>query len=229
MASLNIPHSFTNSTIANATEVNSNFNSIKTFVESNTVQVDGSVKATLNSLADSIVRALVPVGTIAAYAGAVAPAGWLLCDATSTTGYPALAVLVGGSTPDLRGHTLVGKGSLPFDGALLSKLGSTTSTANHSHSIGHDHVAFISGANRQDHDHAYNVAAIGSNPIINAADDSTTYAFTTTAAISGTNRQAHDHSIDVPPFAGDSGASSAGSTHGNVQPSALVNYIIKHD
>jgi microcystin-dependent protein len=188
---------------------------------------DSSV--TLAKLATAVQNFLVPVGTISAYPGATAPTGWLLCNGTSTTGYTALAALVGATTPDLRGHTLVGKGSAPFDGDLLSKLGSTTSTAAHSHSIGHDHAAFISGANRQDHDHAYNVAAVGSNPIINEADDSTSYAFTTTAAISGTNRQAHDHSIDVPAFAGNSGPSSAGSTHGNVQPSALVNYIIKHD
>jgi microcystin-dependent protein len=184
---------------------------------------------TLAKLATAVQNLLVPVGTISAYPGVTAPTGWLLCDGTSTTGYTALAALVGATTPDLRGHTLVGKGSAPFDGALLSKLGSTTSTAAHSHSIGHDHGAFISGSNRQDHDHAYDVAAVGSNPIVNVEDDSTPYAFTTTGAISGTNRQAHDHSIDVPAFAGDSGPSSAGSTHGNVQPSALINYIIKHD
>lgn len=230
MASLNYtPPSFVNGTAADANDINAVLAQVKLFVETETVQKDGSVKATLSSLAAEIVNALVPVGTISAYAGAVAPTGWLLCNGTSTSGYTALAALVGATTPDLRGHTLVGKGSAPFDGALLSKLGSTTSTAAHTHSINHDHAAFISGANRQDHDHGYTIAAIGSNPLYNAADTSVPYAFTTTGSITGANRQAHDHNIDVPAFTGDSGPSSAGTAHGNVQPSALVNYIIKHD
>lgn len=45
MAVLNIPYVFTNNTIANAIEVNSDFNAIKAFVESALVQVDGTVKA----------------------------------------------------------------------------------------------------------------------------------------------------------------------------------------
>lgn len=188
---------------------------------------DSSV--TVAKLAAAVQNLLVPVGTISAYPGATAPTGWLLCDGTSTTGYTALAALVGSTTPDLRGHTLVGKGSAPFDGALLSKLGSTTSTAAHTHSIAHDHEPFISGSERQNHDHGYSIAAVGSNPILNAADTSTAYAFTITDALTSVQRQNHDHNIDVPSFSGNSGPSSAGSTHGNVQPSALINYIIKHD
>lgn len=231
MATLNYDYSFTNNTIANATEVMSNFGNIKTFVENQLVQTDGSVKLTMNALADEIIRALVPVGTINAFAGTVAPSGWLLCDGTTgTTSYPLLAAMVGSTTPDLRGHTLVGKSTaVPFNGSLLSKVGSTTSTAAHTHSISHDHAQFLSGANNQDHDHGYSIAAVGSNPIINAADTSTAYAFTITDALTSPNRQAHDHWVNVPPFDGASGPSSVGSTHGNVQPSALVNYIIKHD
>jgi hypothetical protein len=46
MASLNIPYSFTNGTTSNATEVNSNFTAVKSFVESSVVHADGTVPVT---------------------------------------------------------------------------------------------------------------------------------------------------------------------------------------
>lgn len=58
-----------------------------------------------------------PVGTVVAYAGAVAPAGWLLCDGSAykKTQYPALAAVLGATgsgadfmVPDLRGRFLMG-------------------------------------------------------------------------------------------------------------------------
>jgi hypothetical protein len=52
MASLSIPHSFTNNTVASATEVNANFASVKSFAESNVVQVDGSVQAGSTAIAN---------------------------------------------------------------------------------------------------------------------------------------------------------------------------------
>jgi microcystin-dependent protein len=191
---------------------------------------DSSV--TLAKLATAVQNLLVPVGTISAYPGVTAPTGWLLCDGTSTTGYTTLAALVGATTPDLRGHTLVGKGSAPFDGALLSKFGSTTSTAAHTHAIDHDHDSFnTSSAGSHTHNftlvtnqssttHSHGGGGLASSPGGSAAS----YSGTTTGG-----GGSHLHAIDVPAFTGASGASSAGSTHGNVQPSALVNYIIKHD
>lgn len=56
-----------------------------------------------------------PVGTVVAYAGATAPAGWLMCDGTSykKSLYPALAAVLGVTgenftVPDLRGRFLMG-------------------------------------------------------------------------------------------------------------------------
>jgi microcystin-dependent protein len=186
--------------------------------------VNGTVA--LEDLATAVVNRLVPVGTISAYAGATAPTGWLLCDGTTTTGYTALAALVGSTTPDLRGHTLVGKGSAPFDGTLLSKFGSTTSVATHSHAntavltsgtvtiTDPGHVHTINGQESLSGlDYAAQIlegGAGGPTYTESTASNTTGISGTVGTGITVTN-------VDT------------GTTHGNVQPSALINYIIKHD
>jgi microcystin-dependent protein len=198
---------------------------------------------TLAKLATAVENLLVPVGTISAYAGAAAPTGWLLCDGTSTSGYASLASLVGATTPDLRGHVLVGKGSAPFNGALLTKFGSTTSTAPHTHDLGththttaHTHDGY-SGNNDADHTHGYTRTGQGSALVINAADTSADVVEVAFGEQTTGQSRPHQHAVTTTSQStttsggptGGSGGSSAGATHGNVQPSALVNYIIKHD
>lgn len=53
----------------------------------------------------------VPVGTISMFGSLTAPAGWLLCDGRLTTGYPALAAVVGVVVPDLRDRFVLGAGA----------------------------------------------------------------------------------------------------------------------
>lgn len=80
---------------------------------------DGSV--TLSKLATDVMNAIVPTGMITAWAGDVAPTGWLICDGTavSRTTYSTLYALVGNrfgqgnntttfNVPDLRGRFLRG-------------------------------------------------------------------------------------------------------------------------
>lgn len=57
MASLNVPYTFTNGTVASALEVNAVVQAIKNYAESQLVQIDGSVKTTTNSLGDLSVTA----------------------------------------------------------------------------------------------------------------------------------------------------------------------------
>jgi hypothetical protein len=65
MASLNLPYSITNGTPTDATQVQSNFNAIKAFVEGDLVQADGTVKA--GSIAienDSITAEKIATGAV---------------------------------------------------------------------------------------------------------------------------------------------------------------------
>jgi microcystin-dependent protein len=59
----------------------------------------------------ALAQAVVPVGSIVAFAGAAAPRGWLMCDGNAIpTGaqYDLLRKLMGNTTPDLRGYFLRG-------------------------------------------------------------------------------------------------------------------------
>jgi hypothetical protein len=57
MASLSYPYTIVNGTPADATQVQSNFNSIKSYVESNVVQVDGTVQAGNAAIANDSISA----------------------------------------------------------------------------------------------------------------------------------------------------------------------------
>lgn len=172
MATLNIPNTFTAGTPAVATEVNSNFAAVKTFAEALSVgtNIDNGV-ITQAKLATAVVNRLVPVGAISAYAGTTAPTGWLMCDGTSTAGYPALAALVGATTPDMRGRFPIG------DDAALTLLASGGSST-------------ISVANLPAHSHA-NTASASTSVTVNSGGS---HAHTATSDTQGS----HAHGITDP-------------------------------
>ena len=142
---------------------------------------------TLAKLAAAVANALVPVGTIAAYAGTSAPTGWLLCNGTSTTGYTALAALVGATTPDMRGRFPIG------DNATLTLLGTGGSLTiaegnlpSHSHTFSATSGAMNQNAtlghtvNESAHDHGgftqnRNLAHIHSNDAEGTTDETHTH------------------------------------------------------
>lgn len=184
---------------------------------------------TLAKLATALQAFLVPVGTITAYAGATAPTGWLLCDGTtSTSGYTALAALVGATTPDLKGKFLMGKTSSGTGSSLLGSGGSTTiSEANlpsHTHSIAHDHAAggthshTVSGVSIYDGGTSGNWGLIATNQTgnLNAYVSSTVTSPTQTST------------VDLANYTGNSdGGTGSGTAY--FQPFVAVSYIIKHD
>jgi Microcystin-dependent protein len=94
----------------------------------------GGIPQARADLANAAAKApVVPVGVVEAFAGASAPAGWLLCygQNVSRTAYAALFAVIGttfgagdGSTtftlPDLRGRTIIGKDDM--GGAAASRV-----------------------------------------------------------------------------------------------------------
>jgi len=184
--------------------------------------VDGTIA--LADLATAVVNRLVPVGTIAMYSGATAPTGWLLCDGTtSTSGYTALAALVGATTPDFKGRFALGDSASL---TLLATGGSTTiATTNlpaHSHANtasastsvsisdpGHVHSLDVSS------DSGSQLGALFIGDSVGLADglvNLNTTGITATASTSVTMSNA------------DTGGAEA-----YLQPHVVVNYIIKHD
>ena len=183
-----------------------------------------------------------PVGSIVMWAKNEIPTGWLECDGQSTTGYTALAAVVGATVPDMQGLVPVGfKTSDDAFGTLKGTGGSKTSTAahthglaSHTHTIDHDHGAFNTTGGEGAHSHAINIEIAGS-----LANGGLWLAEVNTAPRSDSYMQsagAHNHSIDVPNFGGSSGGpsdntsggSSVGATNGNLQPYFTLKFIIKH-
>lgn len=170
---------------------------------------------TLAKLASAVANALVPVGTIAPYAGTTAPTGWLLCNGTSTTGYTALAALVGSTTPDFRGRFLIGDNDSL---TLLGTGGSTTIGTNNlpSHTHGLNTLAVDAVG---DHTHASTATGyeIGSSNWSPSGSASNWGYDVGTAAAGG-----HSHTLS-----GALGNTGGGEAY--YQPYGVVNYIIKHD
>jgi microcystin-dependent protein len=179
----------------------------------------------LGDLAASLQALLVPVGTITAYAGASAPTGWLLCNGTSTTGYTALAALVGATTPDLTNRFPMGKTAAGTGSTLLGTGGSNTiSEANmpsHRHtqvSHNHDQVA-----------HGHNIVNPEYGGLITAGASVYGAVYTRDGTGGGTDPwiATNTTATNVATTPGDMGLTGSGSAYH--QPFLSVNYIIKHD
>lgn len=69
-----------------------------------------AISAASKGYVDSTIGAVsgVPTGAIIAFYGTSAPTGWLECNGQSTSGYTALAALIGATVPDLRGEFIRG-------------------------------------------------------------------------------------------------------------------------
>ena len=177
-------------------------------------------------------------GTIQMFAGAIPPAGWLLCDgsAVSRTDYAALFAAIGttwgagdGSTtfnlPDLRGRAPIGAGTGSGLTArtLGGKLGSEAVQA-HTHDKGTLSITSSGG-----HDHAihtkWNTAKPGtsSGTIVNLNSSGSSSSSDSGSVYIASSTGAHTHPNGN--FSGSTGSYGSGAS-GNMQPSAVVNFII---
>lgn len=181
---------------------------------------------------------LQPPGVVSAYAGAAAPSGWLLCDgaAVSRATYADLFAVIGttygsgdGSTtfnlPDITGRVVAGKeasetrlttAGCGINGGTLGAAGGAQTLSAHTHGAGS-----LSAASGGTHTHD---TGVGGGFATTAAGSGLTLsvgAQNATAASTGTTGSAHTHTVT-----GTSGSTGTGS-HGSVQPTIVLNYIIK--
>jgi microcystin-dependent protein len=138
---------------------------------------------------------LVPTGTIVMYGGTTAPAtgGWLLCNGQSTTGYTALAAIVGANVPDLMGRAPIGYGDSADSGittrsTIGAKVGAETHTLTTAEMPAHTHSSLQLG----------NAGGSTGLPVTGTVTTDTT-----------------------------TGSTGGGGAHNNMQPSTVVNFIIK--
>ena len=156
-----------------------------------------------DDLATALQNLLVPTGSISAYAGSSAPTGWLMCDGQSTTGYTALAAVVGSTVPDLRGRVIAGVDNM--GGTAAGRLTSTTLTASNTlRATGGTQTHVLTLAEIPSHNHEQ---ILGGN-------------LSTVASSAGSNVVSDANSSVV-------SSSGGGGAHLNVQPTMVLNYIIK--
>lgn len=192
-----------------------------------------------------------PVGSLAPFAGASAPTGWLLCDGASylRTAYPALYAVIGTTygaadgthfnVPSLTNRVPVGSGGTYTRGGTGGAATVTLSEAqmpNHDHGMGsasassaggHSH----GGSTSTDGSHSHSESAAGTRSDILAGGGTTTGTSTsgTTGSagshghsISTDSQGSHSHSIT-----GVTDAAGSGSAHENMPPYVAMPYIIR--
>jgi microcystin-dependent protein len=186
----------------------------------------------------------VPVGSIMDYAGSSAPSGWLICggQSVSRAAYAALFDVIGttygaadGTTfrlPDLRGRTTAGmdfsvsglagrlsSATMTPDGATLAAVGGTQTHVLTTAQLP-AHVHTLSGTTSSDGAHTHNIKTLGdTGPTENRPISSSgPFGDSFDTGSSG----AHTHTLS-----GDTSSVGSGTAHLNVQPTMLLNKIIR--
>lgn len=202
----------------------------------------------------SALHSLMPVGVVLPYGGSAAPGGWLLGDGTavSRTTYAKLFTVVSGSfgtgdgsttfnLPDCRRRTFVGAGG-SGTATLANTVGATggteSTTLTGTELPAHTHaVSITSGTESASHTHsgttssdggqntAYSNGGSGSG--IEDTGDAGGFISTapnhTHTITTGTASATHTHLVS-----GNTASTGTGSEFTNIQPSLVVNCIVKY-
>lgn len=180
------------------------------------------------SILGADISTIVPTGSVTAFAGSSAPTGWLLCagQSISTSTYAALFAVVGYTygggggafnLPDLRGRVVAGKDDM--GGSSANRLTSVMSS-NTLGAAGGNQLHTLTSSEMPAHQH---LVANG----VNATGTLTSGNYINYQANPGTN---NDYTLAGSATGADRGlTSSAGGNgaHNNVQPTFILNYIIK--
>jgi microcystin-dependent protein len=173
--------------------------------------LDGTGKIPVRFLPDN----LVPTGAVMPFAGAAAPAGWLICDGASYayTAYPALATVLGVASgnfnvPNMLGKTAMGWNTLDSDFATLRGTGGSKT---HSHVLSSLGQALFTMAN----------TAVNTMRMLRVSTPS----WNSTLTVDGT-------AAATTAVAASTGAALAGKTDDStastsLPPYTVLNYIIK--
>ena len=191
----------------------------------------------------------VPVGVVNPFAGATAPSGWLLCygQAVSRTQYPVLFTTLSttygvgdGSTtfniPDMRGRVVAGEddmggtaanritsGVSGITGTTLGATGGNETMHAHSHAnTVTNNAVTTSGVGNHTHNTPYPIGWGGSG-YGSAFSSSVSPDYSTTSG-----NGAHDHTVTSNvTITNATFPATAGGSSQNVQPTIVLNYIIK--
>lgn len=189
------------------------------------------------------VDAATPTGTVADFAGASAPSGWLLCygQAISRTTYAALFTVIGatfgngnGSTtfnvPDCRGRVSAGKDNMGgtsanrltglSGGVNGDVLGGVGGAEAHTLTVAQmpAHTHGVTGSTDASGDHTHSTLGSGF-----ASGGAAGVTGGSSALVSGTGAAGnHTHTVT-----GTAASAGSGTAHNNVQPVIIFNKIIK--